>query len=176
MSAAEMMYRAELDLVTDAALDWAATAWGRAMGMPAAEREAYLLAALADIAELHGDVAAAAAVDYVRAVTRATGEVVAVTANSAQVEASMSWALQTQRAGLSDPAVAATLQPRIRGAMLKLVRLRAHETVDRAAREQGRERTVKREPGACAFCIGRSGHEGAVPPFHDGCRCDVTLV
>lgn len=169
----ELAYRATLDLVTDGALDMAEVAWERSRRMAPAARQSFLLDALSEISVAYGDVAADAAADYLRTVTVATS-VEAVPANREQVRTSMAWALQTQRGGLSDPAIVATLQPRIHGAILKLVRLRAHDTIDRMAKRLGKKRTVRHEPGACGFCLGRAT-QGARPPFHDGCRCDVVL-
>lgn len=171
----ELLYRAELDMVTDRALDMAEIAWERSARMSPKERQVFLLAALQDITVAYGDVAAEAAVGYLTTVAAATGvEVAPVAANKAQVETALAYALQTQREGLADEAILATLQPRIRGVVLKLVRLRAHDTIDRVARQMDRERVVRHEPGACGYCMGRAT-QGARPPFHDGCRCDVVL-
>ena len=171
----ELLYRAELDLVTDGALDMAEVAWGQSARMSPRDRQAFLMAAYQEIVVVYGDVAAEAAVGYLVAVSAATGvEIAPVAANAGQVETAVAWALQTQREGLADEAILATLQPRIRGVVLKLVRLRAHDTIDRAAEGLGRERTVRHEPGACGYCLGRAT-QGAKPPYHDGCRCDVVL-
>lgn len=171
----ELLYRATLDLVTDGALDLAEVAWERSRQMSPAARQSFLMDALSEISVAYGDEAAAAAVDYLRTVSVATGaEIAPAAANREQVRTSMAWALQTQREGLADEAILATLQPRIRGVVLKLVRLRAHDTVDRVARQLGKKRVVRHEPGACGYCLGRAT-QGARPPFHDGCRCDVVL-
>lgn len=171
----ELLYRAELDLVTDGALDMAEVAWERSARMSPRDRQAFLMAALQEIVVVYGDVAAEAAVGYLVSVSAATGvEIAPVAANTGQVETAVAWALQSQREGLADEAILATLQPRIRGVVLKLVRLRAHDTIDRVARQLGKKRVVRHEPGACGYCLGRAT-QGARPPFHDGCRCDVVL-
>lgn len=171
----ELLYRATLDAVSDEALSMAELAWQRSQNMGPKAREEFLAAALAEISVAYGDVAADSAVDYLRTVAAASAvELVPVAANEEKVAVSVAYALQTQREGLADEAILATLQPRIRGVVLKLVRLRAHDTIDRVARQMDRERVVRHEPGACGYCMGRAT-QGARPPFHDGCRCDVVL-
>lgn len=171
----ELLYRATLDAVSDEALSLAELAWQRSQNMGPKAREDFLAAALAEISVAYGDAAADSAVDYLRTVVVASSvELVPVAANEERVAVSVAYALQTQRGGLADEAILATLQPRIRGVVLKLVRLRAHDTVDRVARQLGKDRVVRHEPGACGFCMGRAA-QGARPPFHDGCRCDVVL-
>ena len=171
----ELLYRATLDVVSDEALSMAEVAWQRSQHMVPKAREEFLAAALAEISVAYGDVAADSAVDYLRAAAVASAvDLVPVAANEEKVAVSVAYALQTQREGLADEAILATLQPRIRGVVLKLVRLRAHDTIDRVARQLGQERVVRHEPGACGYCMGRAT-QGARPPFHDGCRCDVVI-
>lgn len=171
----ELLYRATLDVVSDEALSMAEVAWQRSQHMGPKAREEFLAAALAEISVAYGDVAADSAVDYLRTVAVASAvDLAPVAANEEQIAVAVAYSLQTQREGLADPVIVATLQPRIRGVVLKLVRLRAHDTIDRAAEGLGRERTVRHEPGACGYCLGRTT-QGAKPPYHDGCRCDVVL-
>lgn len=164
----------------DKAVELMEAAWVRSQGLGPDQRARYLTAVGVEIATTYGDVAAAAAADYIRARSAADGVALAAAAltlsktDTAYLIGQMGYALQTQTEGLTDPARHAGLLDAARRVVDKHIRRRAYRHLNTFASEAGYKVTVATEASPCGFCMGRS-LQGVLPPYHGHCRCHAYL-
>ena len=173
------IFDASLTRSSAAAIDHADKAWQRSRSIAPAQRAEFLERALVDVAVTHGDVAAADATIYVRALMAGDEALAALDttprpADLDYLRESVRYAMQTKTEGLVDDARDARVRDLIHRVIEKHVRRRGLRHVNVLARRMGKKAAPAAEHGACGFCMGRAAH-GAMPPYHRDCRCSVRI-
>lgn len=193
--AARLTYAATRDLVVEAATRELTQFWKASSSMAPKAREAATIKFMRLLVKQYGEVAGAAAADYLATEWSEWGEPYAslgypeafAPTPGKYVERSTKWALQTGAGGLAVVDVDETLS-RLIGMTTRLVLSAANKTVAAGARKAGVKFARVAESDACPFCqmlASRGGvyHDSSTAltsehssSWHDNCRCTAVQV